>query len=270
MFSSIFGLLSADIAIDLGTANTLVYVKGRGVVLNEPSVVAYKIEKGRKHVQAVGAEAKLMITYGSYLPRNDNLAGSATIIAGADTMVAIIAGLSIFPFVFAFGLSPDAGPALFFQTLPSAFAQMPGGEYVGTAFFLLAFIAALTSSISLLQVVVAFAEEHTDFGKTGSAVFFGIIIWLVGCGAAFSGGYFNLLDILSGQVFLPLGGLLVALFTGWVVARSLMRHELIGASDTVFGIWRFIIRYLAPIAVFAILAGGIASAFGVSLPFLQG
>lgn len=219
---------------------------------------------------SIGVGGAIMITYGSYLPRNDNLTGSATIIAGADTMVAIIAGLSIFPFVFAFGLSPDAGPALFFQTLPSAFAQMPGGAYVGTAFFLLAFIAALTSSISLLQVVVAFAEEHTDFGKTGSAVFFGIIIWLVGCGAAFSGGYFNLLDILSGQVFLPLGGLLIALFTGWVVARSLMRHELIGASDTVFGIWRFIIRYLAPIAVFAILAGGIASAFGVSLPFLQG
>jgi NSS family neurotransmitter:Na+ symporter len=219
---------------------------------------------------SIGVGGAIMITYGSYLPRSDNLTGSSAIIAGADTIVAIIAGLAIFPFVFAFSLNPGQGPGLFFQTLPSAFAQMPAGQYVGTAFFMLAFIAALTSSISLLQVVVAFAEEHTDFGKTGSAVFFGIIIWLVGCGAAFSDGYFNLLDILSGQVFLPLGGLLVALFTGWVVSRSLIRHELIGASDTVFAVWRFIIRYLAPIAVFAILAGGIASAFGVPLPFLQG
>lgn len=219
---------------------------------------------------SIGVGGAIMITYGSYLPRNDNLTGSSTIIAGADTMVAIIAGLSIFPFVFAFGFNPEAGPALFFQTLPSAFAQMPGGQYVGSAFFVLAFIAALTSSISLLQVVVAFAEEHTDFGKTGSAFFFGIIIWLVGCGAAFSGDYFNLLDMLSGQIFLPLGGLLIALFTGWVVARSLMRHELVGASDTVFAAWRFIIRYLAPIAVFLILIGGIASSLGVSLPGLQG
>ncbi|WP_439634493.1 sodium-dependent transporter [Glycocaulis sp.] len=219
---------------------------------------------------SIGVGSAIMITYGSYLPRTDNLAGSATIITGADTLVAIVAGLAIFPFVFAFALDPAAGPALFFQTLPSAFAQMPAGQYVGTAFFVLAFIAALTSSISLLQVVVAFAEEHTDFGRTGSAVFFGVIIWLVGCGAAFSGGFFDLLDTLSGSVFLPLGGLLIAVFTGWVVARSLMRHELAGASNLVFNIWRFLIRFLVPIAVFLILAAGIASAFGVSLPGLQG
>ncbi|MFN3835413.1 MAG: sodium-dependent transporter [Glycocaulis sp.] len=219
---------------------------------------------------SIGVGGAIMITYGSYLPRSDNLTGSSVIITGADTMVAIVAGLAIFPFVFAFALDPAAGPALFFQTLPSAFAQMPAGQYVGTAFFILAFIAALTSSISLLQVVVAFAEEHTDFGKTGSAIFFGVIIWLVGCGAAFSGGYFDLLDTLSGQVFLPLGGLLIALFTGWVVARSLMRHELAGSSDLVFAVWRFLIRFVAPIAVALILAGGIASAFGVSLPFLNG
>lgn len=219
---------------------------------------------------SIGVGGAIMITYGSYLPRSDNLAGSSTIIAGADTLVAIVAGLAIFPFVFAFSLDTAAGPALFFQTLPSAFAQMPAGQYVGTAFFILAFIAALTSSISLLQVVVAFAEEHTDFGKTGSAIFFGVIIWLVGCGAAFSGGYFDLLDTLSGKVFLPLGGLLIALFTGWVVARSLMRHELVQTSDFVFVAWRFLIRFVAPIAVLAILAGGIADAFGFRIPGLQG
>jgi NSS family neurotransmitter:Na+ symporter len=136
---------------------------------------------------SIGVGSAIMITYGSYLSRDDNLPQSAVIIAGADTMVAIIAGLAIFPFVFAFGLSPDAGPGLFFQTLPSAFAQMPGGQWVGGAFFFLALIAALTSSISLLQVIVAFGEEHTDFGRVGSALFFGAIIYMFGIAAAFSG-----------------------------------------------------------------------------------
>lgn len=212
----------------------------------------------------------IMITYGSYLRREDNLPQSSIIIAGADTLVAIVAGLAIFPFVFAFGFSPSEGPGLFFQTLPAAFAQMPGGQWVGTAFFGLAFIAALTSSISLLQVIVAFGEEHTDFGRVGSALFFGAIISLFGVAAAMSGGFFDLLDVLSGKFLLPLGGLLIALFTGWVVSKALMRKELAEASDGFFGYWRFTIRYLAPIAVGLIIIAGLADTFGIPLPFIGG
>lgn len=220
---------------------------------------------------SIGVGSAIMITYGSYLPKSDNLPQSATIIAGADTMVAIIAGLAIFPFVFAFtALDPAAGPALFFQALPAAFAQMPGGQWVGTAFFALAFIAALTSSISLLQVIVAFGEEHTDFGKLGSAFFFGAIIWLVGMGAAFSGEFFDILDLISGRILLPLGGLLIAVFTGWVVSRALMRNELPQAGDKMFAFWRFAIRYLVPVAVTIILVAGLAATFGVDLPFIGG
>ena len=215
---------------------------------------------------SIGVGSAIMITYGSYLSRDDNLPQSAGIIAGADTLVAIVAGLSIFPFVFAFGFDPSAGPGLFFQTLPAAFAQMPGGQWVGAAFFVLAFIAALTSSISLLQVIVAFGEEHTDFGRVGSSLFFGGIIFLLGVGAAYSGGFFDLLDVLSGKILLPLGGLLIALFTGWVVSRALMQKELNDTSSAFFAYWRFTIRYLAPIAVGFILITGLADTFGFTLP----
>jgi len=217
---------------------------------------------------SIGVGGAIMITYGSYLKREDNLAQSATIITGADTMVAIVAGLAIFPFVFAFGLDPEAGPGLFFETLPSVFAQMPGGQWVGTAFFTLAFIAALTSSISLLQVIVSFGEEHTDFGRVGSAVFFGAIIFMFGVGAAFSGGFFDVLDKVSGNILLPLGGLLIAVFTGWVVSRQLMLTELDKASATFFAYWRFTIRYIAPVAVALIIIAGLLDMFGISLPFL--
>ena len=210
----------------------------------------------------------IMITYGSYLSRDDNLPQSAGIIAGSDTLVAIIAGLAIFPFVFAFGLSPDAGPGLFFQTLPAAFSQMPGGQWVGAAFFFLALIAALTSSISLLQVIVAFGEEHTDFGRVGSALFFGAIIYLFGVAAAFSGDFFDILDKVSGTILLPLGGLLIALFTGWVVSKALMQKELPHAGEKFFAYWRFTIRWLAPVAVGLIIVTGLASMFGISLPVI--
>ena len=207
----------------------------------------------------------IMITYGSYLSRKDNLAASAGIIAGADTVVAIVAGLAIFPFVFLFAIEPAAGPALFFQALPAAFAQMPGGQWVGTFFFLLALIAALTSSISLLQVIVAFSEEHTDFGRVGSAVFFGAIIWLVGVACAFSGDFFDVLDTITGNILLPLGGLFIALFVGWVVSRELMRHELMQLNGTLFNAWRFVIRYLAPVAVALIFLAGLAEMAGIEL-----
>lgn len=218
---------------------------------------------------SIGVGSAIMITYGSYLPKSDNLPQSATIIAGADTLVAIVAGLAIFPFVFAFGLDANAGPGLFFQTLPAAFAQMPGGQWVGSAFFALAFIAAVTSSISLMQVVVAFGEEHTDFGRVGSTLFFGAIIFLFGVAAALSGDFFNVLDSVSGKLLLPLGGLLIALFTGWVVSKELMRSELPHASNGMFAFWRFTIRYLAPIAVGLIIISGLAQTFGIPLPILS-
>lgn len=256
----------AGIAGDMGAAVTYLFA----VDFSEVGMDTVLAALGQAFF-SIGVGGAIMITYGAYLPKTDNLPQSATIIAGADTMVAILAGLAIFPFVFAFtALDPAAGPALFFQALPAAFAQMPGGQYVGTAFFALAFIAALTSSISLLQVIVAFGEEHTDFGKVGSALFFGGIIWLVGVGAAFSSDFFDLLDLISGRILLPLGGLLIAVFTGWVVSRALMQRELPQAGKAMFAYWRFTIRYPVPIAVVVIIVAGLAATFGVDLPFIGG
>tara|TARA_R110002073_G_scaffold186197_6_gene344776 strand:+ start:2433 stop:3803 length:1371 start_codon:yes stop_codon:yes gene_type:complete len=212
---------------------------------------------------SIGLGSAIMITYGSYLSRNDNIASSAGIISLADTAVAIIAGLAIFPFVFAFtALEPNAGPALFFQALPAAFEAMPGGHIVGSAFFALALIAAITSSISLLQAVVAWSEEHTDLGRTMSTVVFGGLIWLVGVGAAFSSQYFDFLDFVSGSIALPLAGFLMAVFIGWVVSKDLMENELSHASRPMFHFWRFSMRFIAPIALGIILVLGLDDRFG--------
>jgi NSS family neurotransmitter:Na+ symporter len=122
----------------------------------------------------------------------------------------------------------------------------------------------------LLQVIVAFGEEHTDFGRVGSALFFGSIIFLVGVGAAFSGGFFDLLDTISGKFLLPMGGLLIALFTGWVVSKALMQKELPHAGARMFAFWRFTIRWLAPVAVGLIIVTGLADTFGLTLPGFGG
>lgn len=254
----------AGIAGDMGAAVEYLFTPDLSVIT--PATVLAALGQA---FFSIGVGSAIMITYGSYLKREDNLPQSSTIIAGADTLVAIIAGLAIFPFVFAFGFSASAGPGLFFETLPAAFAQMPGGQWVGTAFFALAFIAALTSSISLLQVIVAFGEEHTDFGRVGSALFFGAIIFMFGVAAAMSGGFFNVLDTVSGKFLLPLGGLLIALFTGWVVSKALMEKELPHAGPRVFAFWRFTIRWLAPLAVGLIIITGLAETFGFELPFLN-
>jgi len=215
---------------------------------------------------SIGLGSAIMITYGSYLDRDANIGQSAGIISVADTGVAMIAGLAIFPFVFAFtNIEPNAGPALFFQALPAAFAAMPGGNIVGTAFFALALIAALTSSISLLQAVVAWVEENSNFHKSTIAWTMGGFIWLVGAGVAFSMSFFDLLDFLSGSIALPLAGLLMAVFMGWVVDKKLAKAELSHASPLLFGFFRFSTRFLAPVALVIILALGLSDRFGWGL-----
>jgi neurotransmitter:Na+ symporter, NSS family len=206
---------------------------------------------------SIGLGSAIMITYGSYLDKNANIGQSAGIISIADSGVALIAGLAIFPFVFAFSIDPTDGPGLFFQALPAAFAQMPGGNIVGGAFFVLALIAALTSSISLLQAVVAWIEENSSFHKSTIAWMMGGFIWLVGAGVAFSGDFLDLLDLLSGSIALPLAGLMMALFMGWVVDRKIARSQLSHASPLLFGYFRFILRFFAPIALIVVLIFGL-------------
>ena len=214
---------------------------------------------------SIGVGAGLMITYGSFLGRRDNIADSGAIIAGSDTLVAVVAGLMIFPIVFTQGLDPAAGAGLIFGALPAVFANMPAGSIIGGLFFFLAFIAALTSSISLLLVVSVVGQEQMKLPAKVSAVAFGILAWAIGAWTVVSPDVGPWVDFISGSIALPLGGLLVAVFAGWIVPRAIMRDELPNAGEGVFRYWRLMIRYAAPLAVFVILLLGLDAKFDFGL-----
>jgi len=222
-----------------------------GVVLAAMGQAFYSI--------AVGTAA--MITYGAYLDRKEDIAANAGLIAGADTVVAVIAGLMIFPVVFASGLNPAAGMGLIFDALPAVFSDLPGGGVIGGFFFFLAFIAALTSAIVMLLVAVVFVEEWLKWKRLQTVLVLGALAWVAGAASISIPNMGPVLDFLAGSVFLPLSGLLGAIFVGWIVPRAVMREQLHNSSENMFRFWRFMIRYLAPIAVGAVLVLGLAAQF---------
>lgn len=204
-----------------------------------------------------------MLAYGAYLPEDVSIPRSALIIAGADTAVALLAGLVIFPLVFAFGLEAGAGPGLIFVTLPIAFGQMTGGVIVGALFFLLLAIAAVTSSISLLEPVVSWLEEHRGFKRPVAALVAGGAVFTVGLGTVFSFNrwaeiklfgltFFDSLDFLTNNIIMPVGGLLMVVFAGWFMARASMRSELHTINDGQFAVWYTMARFICPIALILI------------------
>lgn len=223
---------------------------------------------------SIGLGSALMITYGAYMDKSVNIPRSSVIIAGADTGVAILAGLAIFPIVFAAGLDPQAGPTLMFQSLPIAFSNMPFGALFGLAFFLLALFAAVTSSIALLEASVSYVEDNIGGHRATAAIIMGAIVFIIGMGSVLSNNMlanfypldfiglfegdtiFGIVDDLTGKVLLPLSGLLVSLIAGWVVTRDAAREEL-GLGEFWFKAWRSLVRYVAPIAVSLVLAAGI-------------
>jgi len=208
----------------------------------------------------------VMMAYGSYLPQNVNIARTAITIAFMDTGVALLAGLAIFPLVFANGLEPGAGPGLIFVTLPLAFGQMTGGVIFGTLFFALLLVAAITSAISMLEPVVEWLEEHKGINRAKSAFFGGLAIWLVGVGTVLSFNVwadfhplafipffegktvFDLLDFLVSNLMMPLGGLAIALFAGWAMKRQGLDREL-GLQGGLYRAFMFVLRYLTPAGI---------------------
>ena len=216
----------------------------------------------------------MMITYGSYASRNTNLPGTSAFIAGADTMVAIIAGLAIFPIVFAANVDVATGPTLMFQSLPVAFMSMPGGSLVGLLFFVMVFFAALTSSVALLEAPMARAMEVFGTSRSITTLVIGTVIFIIGMGTAlsmsdpdfisplsvipfFAGqNLFDSLDSLSGKILMPLSGLLTAIFIGWFADKRLVNAE-IGMLGGLPMVWRFLVAWLCPIAVGLILLFGI-------------
>ncbi len=209
-----------------------------------------------------------MMTYGSYLPKEISIARSAFIVVCADTLVALLAGLVIFPAVFNYGLNPAAGAGLIFQTLPVAFAQMPGGYLFSVLFFIILSVAGITSMVGLIESVNAWAEERFGIARHKSAMLvvgsiaalsiISLMSYNVIGGVAVAGFNFNdLIDFFSNQILLPLGGLLIAVFAGWVVIPAVSREELSGVSGAVHGLWYTLVRYLVPPALLLIFVMGI-------------
>lgn len=204
-----------------------------------------------------------IMTYGAYMPKDASILGTATTIAALDTLVAILAGMVIFPLVFANGLESSAGPGLMFITLPLAFGQMAGGQFFSTIFFVLVTFAAITSSISLVEPAVAWLVERVKLTRLLAAVTVGGIAWFVGLGSAFSfsiwsdvtpiGGmtFFDTMDYVSNNIMLPLGGMFIALFAGWVLNKAIM-NEQINLQGPLFGVWHALVRFVAPLAVFIV------------------
>lgn len=208
-----------------------------------------------------------LITYSSYFSKKENLASTAVQVALADSLIAIMAGIMIFPAVFAFGIEPSSGPSLVFITLPGIFQQMPGGSVFGTIFFILLAVAALTSTISLLEVVVACFSEELRISRKKATVIATVAVSILGIFATLSSGplenvkifgmsIFDILDYTASNVLLPLGGLLIVLFVGWFAGRKITKSELTNKGKlkaTYFPYFRFIVKFIAPVAIAAIL-----------------
>ena len=201
-----------------------------------------------------------IMVYGSYLPDDASIANTSVTIALADTLVAIMAGLAIFPLVFAYGLETGSGPGLIFVTLPIAFGQMPYGQIFGTGFFILLLFAAWTSSISLLEPAVAWLVENRGIARARSAAIAGLIAWVLGIGSVlsfnlwqdyrlFDKTYFDIMEYVTSNIMLPLGGLLIAVFTAWLMSRKAVIEELGLGEGLIFRTWLFVVRYVAPIGV---------------------
>mgnify|MGYP003115685094 FL=1 len=209
----------------------------------------------------------IMMAYGSYLDKEINLLQTARTVIIMDTVIALGAGLAIFPIVFANNLDVASGPGLIFVTLPLAFGNIDGGLLLGLMFFLLLTFAALTSAISLLEPVVEFIEERTPLGRVMATVVAGVGAWLLGIAALlsfnvwsepllFGLGVFDLLDTLTSKIMLPLTGLGAILFTAWCLERSSVEDEL-GLSATGKSVWNIIARYVAPAGVVAVFVTGL-------------
>ena len=217
---------------------------------------------------SIGVAMAGMMAYGAYLPKEVSIGQSVITIVTTDTLVAVLAGMVIFPAVFANGLDPASGTGLTFETLPVAFAQMPGGHLVSAAFFLLLSLAAITSMVGLSEPLTAWMEEHRGLNRQRSTV---AVLSVTGMLSTFSILSYNVLsewrlgdrdlnavlDYVSNQILLPLGGLLIAVFAGWALSKPAARDELALANGTLFEVWHFLIRFLVPVAVAVIFFVGL-------------
>jgi len=216
-----------------------------------------------------------IMAYGAYMPQDANIGKTILIVAFFDSAVAIISGLIIFSIVFATpGIEASAGPGLMFISLPVAFGSMPGGLLIGAVFFVLVSIAAWSSAISLLEPCVAWLMEAKAITRAKANIVIAVITWLLGLGSVLSFNlwseykfvgftYFDFLDFLTANIMLPIAGLLITLFVGYVIKREIVDVEMQGTSDRVMKLWQFTIRYVAPLAIGLVFVMGVFDKFFV-------
>ncbi|NJD39594.1 MAG: sodium-dependent transporter [Geobacter sp.] len=208
-----------------------------------------------------------ILTYGSYADERTSIPAMAATVSTMDTLVALLAGLAIFPIVFSYNMAPAAGPGLVFKTLPILFSQMPGGNVLAILFFLLLVIAALTSAISLLEVVVAYFCDEKEWSRSKATLLMGAAAFLLGVPSALSSdllkdwhligdrNFLDSVDFLATNYLLPLGGLLTVVFSGWFLSGTVVQSEFEagGTGKRFFPLWRFLIRYVSPVLVLLVL-----------------
>jgi neurotransmitter:Na+ symporter, NSS family len=204
-----------------------------------------------------------MITYGSYISKKNHLSHTVVEVTMMDTLIAILASIAIFPAVFSLGINPGQGPELVFITLPNVFANMPGGYIWSILFFILLCVAALTSAISLMEVIVAYLVEEVKLKRLTATVWVTIGILFFGVLASlsfgvwkdvriFNMGFFDLFDNITSKIFMPLGGLMISIFTGWVLTKKQIKDELSthGKFPTrYYNAFIFLVKYITPIGI---------------------
>lgn len=214
-----------------------------------------------------------ILTYASYVDKKENIMFQSTATAVSDLMFALIAGVAIMPAVFAFGLNPQSGPGLVFETLPYVFSQMPAGGFIAILFFLALLVAALTSSISMLEVAVAYLVEEKKFSRITACIVLFALCWTVGALCSLSFGpladikiagrsIFDFFDNLSSNILMTLGSLMTVLFVGWRLKKTDIYDEFtnggtLSTNAKLFGVLWFLIRYVCPLAIISIFISGL-------------
>lgn len=222
-----------------------------------------------------------ILIYGAYMPKQTSIAGTVLAVALVDTFVSLLAGLALFPIVFAAGLNAGEGPGLMFVTLPLAFGNVAFGQLIGVVFFVLVAVAAWSSAISLLEPMVAYLVERTRVSRLWITAALAFVCWFVGLGTVFSfniwkeakffvseGGAFHLyqrgaaggldtfgvIDFFTSRIMLPLGALTFVVFASWIMGREAVRDELAMRNPRLFALTFFLMRYVAPLGILVVFA----------------
>ena len=204
----------------------------------------------------------VIMAYGAYLPQETSITNAAVSVVVADTGIAVLSGLVIFPLVFANGLNPGEGPDLVFKTLPLVFGQMQAGVFLATIFFVLLAFAALTSALGLMEPAVAWMVESTNYNRKASSAIIASLIWFFGLGTAlsdnllsefkfFQGTIYENVDFITSNIMLPMSAVFITIFAAWVMSKNSSSEELDG-HGFVYKIWQLLARYFAPIAILVI------------------